>query len=406
MSNNIKSVTPLFDFAEYQTAPQMTNKIKILFWFRKSQKSTTGKGAIMCRVTLNNERIEIGSTNQLCVLKDWNAETQQFKTSYSSHQQANMVLANIKNDLLNIYLHYEAQKKKLTPNVLKAIFKGEIKLNPTFDDVVKKYFTEKLDLSTNSRTAYRNKCKVFRRFCDSLKITNIEVSEMTPKFMNRFWVYMMNEGYSKSYAKKAREAIKSILWWACELEILSENPLSSYRPRVKLKLNVEYLTDYEYELLLNHKFNVFLQPIADCFIFCCETGLEYSGILKLNFQKDIEVVQGRTCLVAERLKTGVERFVPLTDRALKLIDKYRHKNKFPVGANQYMNSELKKIATECGIERRLYWHLARKTFADRCLNVRLMSVEATTKAMGQSSLNSIRPYAKTDQRRVLQEFKD
>lgn len=54
---------------------------------------------------------------------------------------------------------------------------------------------------------------------------------------------------------------------------------------------------------------------------------------------------------------------------------------------------------------RLYWHLARKTFADRCLNVRLMSVEATTKAMGQSSLNSIKPYAKTDERRVLKEFK-
>ena len=165
------------------------------------------------------------------------------------------------------------------------------------------------------------------------------------------------------------------------------------------------MTEFEYDLLINHKFNVFLQPIADCFIFCCETGLEYSGILRLNFQRDIETVENRICLVAERLKTGVERFVPLTERALTLIEKYRHKNKFPVGANQYMNRELKEIAKQCGIERRLYWHLARKTFADRCLNVRLMSVEATTKAMGQSSLNSIRPYAKTDQRRVLQEFK-
>lgn len=405
MAKNTKSVTPLFESAEYQTASQMTNKIKVLFWFRRSQNSTTGKGAIMCRVTLNNERIEIGSTGLLCTAKDWNAETQKFKTSLSSWQQANITLANIQNDLLNIYLHYEAQKKKLTPHLLKAIYKGEVKLNPTFDDVVKRYFAEKLDLSQNSKVSYRNKCKVFKRFCEASKIQNIEVSEMTPKFMNKFWVYMMNEGYSKSYAKKAREAIKSILWWACELEVLTENPLSSYRPRVKLKLNVEYLTEFEYELLINHKFNVFLQPIADCFIFCCETGLEYSGILRLNFQRDIETVENRICLVAERLKTGVERFVPLTERALTLIEKYRHKNKFPVGANQYMNRELKEIAKQCGIERRLYWHLARKTFADRCLNVRLMSVEATTKAMGQSSLNSIRPYAKTDQRRVLQEFK-
>ena len=399
------SVTPLSESVGYQNTQLMTNKIKVLFWFRKSQNSKIGKGAILCRVTLNQERVEIGSTNLLCTLKDWNAETQKFKSTLPSHQQANIALANIKNDILNIYLHYESQKKKLTPSLLKGIYSGSIKLNPTFNDVTKKYFAEKLDLTDSSKVAYRNKCKLFNRFCIESKLINIEVSEMTPKLMNRFWVYMMKEKYSKSYAKKAREAIKSILWWACELEILTDNPLSSYRPKVKLKLNVEHLSEYEYDILTAHKFNVFLQPIADCFIFCCETGLEYSGILRLNFKRDIKIISERRCIVAERLKTGVERCVPLTDKALKLIEKYNHKNKFPVGVNQYMNSELKKIATECGIERRLYWHLARKTFADRCLNIRFMSVEATTKAMGQSNLNSIKPYAKTDERRVLKEFK-
>jgi integrase/recombinase XerD len=399
------SVTSLFNSLPNQNNLAMTNKIKILFWFKRNSKGNKDKGAVWCRVTLNKERIEIGSTNLCSSIKDWNSETQRFRTSLSSHQQNNFALSNIHNDLMNIYLSYESQKKKLTPQLLKSIYRGETRMNPYFKIILEKFLNEKTELVASSKVSYRNRCRNFERFCVSAKMPNIEVNEVTPKFVNRFYAWLLVEGYKKSYSGKAKQAIKTVLSWAYEHEYISENPLTSYKVKIDRSVNTEHLTVEELNRIINYQFDDSLQQVADCFVFCCCTGLEYSGIKSLSIKNNIITEDNRLCLSAERLKTGVERFVPLNDVAIRLINKYRLHGYFPVKSNKFMNAALKVIALHVEIEKRLYWHIARKTFADHCLNERNMSIEATVKAMGQSNLNSIKPYAKLDKRRVLSEFK-
>ncbi len=401
----LNSDTPLLESLPNSNCLAMTNKIKILFWFKRNSKGNKDKGAVWCRVTLNQERIEIGSTNLCSSIKDWNAENQKFRTSLNCHQQNNFKLMNIHNDLMNIYLSYESQKKRLTPQLLRAIYRGETRMNPYFKVILDKFLIEKTELVSSSKVSYRNRCRNFERFCVSAKMPNIEVNEITPKFVNRFYAWLLVEGYKKSYSGKAKQAIKTVLSWAYEHEYISENPLTSYKVKIDRSVNTEHMTIEELNRIINYQFDESLQQVADCFVFCCCTGLEYSGIKSFSIKSNVVTEDGRLCLTAERLKTGVERFVPLNDTALQLISKYRVSDKFPVKSNKFMNAALKVISLHVGIEKRLYWHIARKTFADHCLNERNMSIEATVKAMGQSNLNSIKPYAKLDKRRVLSEFK-
>lgn len=383
----------------------MTNTIRVLFWFRKKQGKDKDKGVIYCRVTLNGKRIEICSTEQFCNEKDWNAENQKFRTSLPSYLQANIILNNIEKDILNIYLSYENQKKKLSCDLLKAIYKEKIKQNPSFNELLKAFLTERRQLSMSSKISYKNKCKIFQTFCKSIHLPDIETFEITPRLMNRFFAYCIEEGYSDTYAGKAKQVIKTVLSWAYEHEKITDNPLGDYIIKLDRKVNTEHLTLQELQKIIDYQFDESLQQVADCFVFCCLTGLEYSGIQSLNIRKHIIIVDNRMCLEAERLKTGVQRFVPLSPLAVTLVEKYRKKNIFPVHCNQFMNKALKIVALHVGINKRLYWHIARKTFADHCLNENGMSVEATVTAMGQSNLDSIKPYARLDRRRVLKEFK-
>lgn len=407
VTSEVKKVTDfeLSDAVLYKQTAQMTNKIKLLFWYRKSSKDHK-TGTIMLRVTLNNERLEFGTTNIQCKQKDWNAETQRLKPQHPQQSHANLLLSQIETDVSAIYLNFELKKKKLSVRMLKAIWKGELNLNPTFKDIYEKFLQERTDLCRTSITSYKNKSAKFFMFCDHIKMNDIECGDITPKLMNRCHLWLKQNNYSEVYSGKVRQIIKTILRWASEHELIEKSNLYDYVVKMPRKRKRDKLTTDEINLIATTEFRSSLQEVADCFIFATQTGLEYSGLKKLRFDSDIIFIQEvqKWCLAAERLKTGVERFVPLSEMALNIIDKYRHQNKLPVKSNKYMNEALKYVGMQTGIEKPLYTHLARKIFAHECINIRGMSFEATAKAMGQKDLRSLEFYAEVDKSRVLNEF--
>jgi len=115
--------------------------------------------------------------------------------------------------------------------------------------------------------------------------------------------------------------------------------------------------------------------------------------------------KGQWCILANRQKTDNERFVPLTDVAWNIIHKYKDKNALPVKSNKHMNYVLKLIMVRLDIDRHVHVHMARRIFANECVNIRGMTPEATAKAMGQSDTKSVAFYAEIDKNRVFNEFK-
>lgn len=81
-------------------------------------------------------------------------------------------------------------------------------------------------------------------------------------------------------------------------------------------------------------------------------------------------IDGKTWIVYERNKTGIQARIPLLPMAQALIDKYEDDpvcnadNKIlPVKSNQKLNAYLTEIADLCDIKKNITMHVGRHTFA-------------------------------------------
>jgi len=399
-----QKVTVIDSVEIHKKESQMTNKIAVLFWFRKSNTQKT-TGSIMLRVTLNSERLEFGSTRVLCNSKDWDAVKQKVKSTNHLHQHYNSMLKTIEQKIFTIYINFETQEQEISVQMLRQVYLGKLKINPTFEFVVGKFFDERTYLASSSATSYRSKLKKFKEFCDVNNLKNLKVDMINPQVMNRFSDWMLQNDYHKVHIAKCKQVVKTVMEWAVSVNHISKNNLYDYVTKVPRNPNRKQLSKSELQMLIAAELPKPMQDVADCFIFCTQTGFEYSGLKKLRFDADITMYDGRWCILANREKTDNERFVPLTDLAWSIIKKYKDDNTLPVKSNKHMNYVLKLIMAKLGIDRHIHVHMARRIFANECVNIRGMSPEATAKAMGQSDTKSVSFYAEIDKKRVSLEFK-
>ncbi|MBK9565713.1 MAG: integrase catalytic domain-containing protein [Saprospiraceae bacterium] len=99
--------------------------------------------------------------------------------------------------------------------------------------------------------------------------------------------------------------------------------------------------------------------------------------------------------------------MPLLEPALEIIDKYKdhplcsNKNRLlPMKSNQKLNAYLKELADLCQIEKPMTTHIARHTFATTVLLANGVSMEATSKMLGHSSIKTTQIYGKIVESRV------
>lgn len=66
----------------------------------------------------------------------------------------------------------------------------------------------------------------------------------------------------------------------------------------------------------------------------------------------------------------------------------------PVISNQKMNDYLKEIATVCGIDKNVTFHLARHTFATTITLANGVPIESVSKMLGHTDIRTTQIYAK------------
>lgn len=128
---------------------------------------------------------------------------------------------------------------------------------------------------------------------------------------------------------------------------------------------------------------------------------------KLTYDNIKTGVDGKLWIMTKRAKTDTVVTVPLLDVPLSIIEKYRGKqdNKvLPTLSNQKMNSYLKEIATVCGIEKRLSFHVARHTFASTTTLAKGVSIEAVSKMLGHTNIRTTQIYARVTENLISNEM--
>ena len=148
-----------------------------------------------------------------------------------------------------------------------------------------------------------------------------------------------------------------ILREALDERLIEKSPFSDYKIKeIKTKddfLTIEELIKLE-NLFKNPKEEMTSNQIHTLkyFLFSCYTGIAFSDLEKLTFAdiKSVSFEEKEYKLITnQRLKTGVKYRVPLSNKAISLLEKkfQNYQKLFKIFGNQVTNRHLKKTTIFC-----------------------------------------------------------
>lgn len=193
--------------------------------------------------------------------------------------------------------------------------------------------------------------------------------------------------------------LKAIYKRAIKEGITKHFPFKDYdNPKYK-QTDRTYLTKTEvdkFEKALNKPYDKGVYESGMYFLLGCYTGLRVSDLLRFN--KDF--IQGDR-IILRTVKTGGLVSMKM-NKKLKQIVKVVLKLKKPVNED-YINRDIKTVAIAAGIEKNIYCHVARHSFAVRCLDSGMTSDTVAT-LMGITLNVFESSYKKLSNKKIDKEF--
>ena len=162
---------------------------------------------------------------------------------------------------------------------------------------------------------------------------------------------------------------------------------------MKRQYHKEYLTREELTAFLKVKLSSErLEKVRDVFVFSCFTGLVYGDLKKLRTEQLMTLPSGSHYLQIYVPMTRFPRTIPLLDIPYKIIVIYKGQQEdgglFPLFPLPVMNIRLRKIASECGINKPITTFSARRTFAITIASENGIPLETASRILGHSLLKS------------------
>lgn len=329
---------------------------------------------IYCRLTINGERADIGTTNIEVDLEDFDTKRQEITTSNPNFAQLNLRLQEeFKSPILSIYTDLLLKRKPITADAIKrALLKVDTPLL-TLIDAYDKYIAD-FKLKTKPQTNKKGIKKDPRRsestirplntcrnklltYLISNKEQHITVEELNENWFEAYenWLYEIN--HEQSTIVKHQSVLKRVTKW-----VYSKKKLTSFDPFQHCEVEKEeikdpnFLTEYQFQRWIAHKFSAKIsQEVADVFAIYCRTGFHYTD-LKQVIENPSQYIRngldGKKWIYKPREKTEVVAKVPYMafEEIAKIVEKYGGWEKLPIKQNHKMNEVLKI----CVVEMNLY----------------------------------------------------
>ena len=166
----------------------------------------------------------------------------------------------------------------------------------------------------------------------------------------------------------------------------------------------QFLTVEEINRIRDTDFlNASLNRVRDVFVFQAACGLSYCDLAALTTD-DIQFNQeGQPYIHKRRAKTNVYYTSVILEDGVAILKKYGYK--LPIISNQKYNAALKFIKDVCRIDKPLHTHIARHTYATRCINEGIR-LEVVAKLLGHSTTRLTQHYAKLLEKNVVKEVQE
>ena len=251
--------------------------------------------------------------------------------------------------------------------------------SPKFIDFVK-------DMLSTSNHAQSTKCNLLSTARALHSFRPLSLHEIDEPVLADFERYLHTRGNNPNTIAKHFHHLRSILGEAVRLHLVDSGivTLKCFRRHMEKR---EHATLSKEEMERMAKVTIF-PHVRDAFLFCCHTGLRYSDYTRLG--KEHFCKKGDVLWIELRMqKTKQKVSLPITPLTQLLGDMGPHP---PIPCNTQTNKQLRRIAEEAGIKKRITFHTARHTFATQLLSkgVPITTVQAL---LGHSSVRTTQMYA-------------
>lgn len=396
----------------------MSTSINIYFFARKSKLNKHGEAPIYARITIDNERFELG-TKQFVKFENWLADAGKVKGFTESAKSINSFLNALKAKAFEHQRQILQAGKPLTMEEFKNRWYGIssersrmlIEIFKQHNEQMKALVNKEFSPLTLERyeTSFRHTLEFMKW---KYKIDDIEVKGLKYEFITdyEFWLKSVRK-CDHNTSMKYLSNFKKIVNICIKNGWLDRDPFVGFK-MAKREIERPFLVEDELNRVINKTFIIpRLAQVRDIFVFCCYTGLAYADVEKLTRKEITTGIDGEKWIWTSRQKTDSATRVPLLPPALEILDRYRNDpqciNKgrlLPVLTNQKMNSYLKEIADTCGITKKMTFHTARHTFATTVTLTNGVPIETVSKMLGHRNLKTTQHYAKILDKKVSEDM--
>lgn len=387
----------------------------LFFHLRRTFSYENGEHPIILRVNYLQFRRDI-FTGLSCRSEDWNPEYSQVHPSCEDAVMLNEELVLIKEKSRERFNELKESKKPFTIDHLVDCLKGKEPAPQSvmeYMDIKLKELEESVDIDLQTTTFY--KYKRVKRYLgefllSSKSLKNYPVSGIDADFINKFNNFLRKEKKNgQNSVTSLMSVFRTILKMALETGVIQKNPFDSVHFKRK-PVNREFLTVEELEQLHNLEIQQSNLALArDLFLFACYTGLAYSDIKELKKGHIIIDADGTKSIHKARYKTDIMSLIPLLPPAEKILLKYSPSEDFrnfswKVPYNAKLNAQLKEVARLAKIDKKLFMHLGRHTFATTITLSNGISLETVSKMLGHSTIKHTQAYARITGTKVKNEM--
>lgn len=396
---------------------QKLDLMNVKFIIRKNREAG-GLVPIQMQVTLEGVRQFI-TTGQKIEPDYWDVRTGRAAGKSQKIKVINEYLDKMRVDAYKVFNEMKSLGNEFTPEDLRRNLTGKneaktkklLEVCDIFNSNAEKLIGIEIGKITWGRyKAFRNRIADFLKLKYSLD--DIYLSHLKYSFMVEYEFYIKTEvKIQQNTMAKYLKYVNRVIEFATNNEWMDRNIFQNYKCPVK-EAKREYLTQAELDRIMDKDFKIDrLIEVRDIFVFCCYTGYAYKDAANLTPGHIGTGINGKKWIYTSRQKTENVSNVPLLDKALDILEKYKDHPKcvkdnklLPMKSNQKLNSYLKEIADICEIKKPLTTHIARHTFATTVLLANGVSMEATSKMLGHSSIKTTQIYGKIVESRVGDEM--
>ena len=342
------------------TKEQEVRKMGKISVFRRNGGDKQGRSQLYVVVYISRETIRL-ATGVKVLESEWDAERELVRGKGSSDK--NLIIGQMRSKVNDILVKARLRDERLTKESFRRYWDCPSEFDSFLDYMNHYYKKVQRVKEDNTLSTYRTVMRVLRDFAPGLTFREIDYD-----FGMRLLAHLRRGGKKESTAYKNLAVFKVFVEAAKRDGYIERTTFDQIRIR-KQKSEVVYLDECELRRMVelyDHGGNGLTEAqryVLGFWLFMAFTSPHVGDARAVTMS---QLRHGE--LRYQRKKTRKDVVVPLSARALRLVDDYRRGRREGVlfdrlPSDQKVNARLKEIAAIAGIGKRLTCKTARHTFA-------------------------------------------